>query len=152
MVIISPQDRIIKTYRKKLTASLPCSGARKEEMISSIELNIRTYFDEHPDASEKEIYKHFGTPDEITNEYLHSLEGTNLQKKFKKKRTIFCIVFAIALVIAVLVGSIAIVSFEHAMRKFPKESYVVSEGITKDEFIDTSSSIIAINSNVQDSE
>lgn len=127
MVIISMYDRIIKNYRKKLTVSLPCSRTEKESIISSIEVNIRTYLDENPNASEKEIYDHFGTPDEIINDYLSSTRGSELQKKFKKKKTIFCIVFAGVLAVCLIVAAIVTVAFNHAMQRFPKERYVVSE-------------------------
>ncbi len=126
-MINSTRERILKSYRKKLSAALPCSNAEKERIISDVEQRIRDYFENHPAATDSEISKQFGTPEEIADKYFQSLQGNELKKRFTTKRIIYAAVFVVAFALAIVVGVFYLMPQSESVGKAYPASGTVAE-------------------------
>lgn len=92
----------LKRYYRKVTRIIPKKYPHRKEILSSIQQDISSYLEEHPDISYEDILKHFGTPEEMASSFVESLtpnEVISTAHKTQKWHTIIIIIVIIALLI-----------------------------------------------------
>ena len=131
----SPMSRTninaIKQYCKSVKKELSCPRKIKSDLIARIMPDLEAYADENPNASFDDICDHFGTPKEVAESYLSSLDEDELKKRLKNAKKIWIAVIAVCTV--VLLVFIAIYIYMILLNKHIEPVYydeVISYGET----------------------
>lgn len=82
----------LKRYYRKVTRIIPKKYPHRKEILSSIQQDISSYLEEHPDISYEDILKHFGTPEEMASSFVESLTPDDILTTSKKNRKLFIII------------------------------------------------------------
>lgn len=114
----------IKMYLREVKKHLMCPWKMRKQILRSVESSIYDYTNEKNVQNVKDIYTHFGTPEEIAGTYL---PATDI-KKFKKTVIIQRIILAAAIVLFALLAAYLIVllyaSYDASLSYF-KEDIIV---------------------------
>ena len=92
-----------KLFCKNTKSKLSCPRKIKKDLISRIESSVYDYIESQPDASYDDITAQFGSPRELADSYISSLDSDEISKAIKKAKTIktavivTCIIALIAL-------------------------------------------------------
>ena len=92
-----------KLFFKNAKNKLNCPRKIKKDLILRIESSVYDYIDGNPDASYDDIEAQFGSPRELADSYISSLDSEEISKAIKKAKTIktavivTCIIALIAL-------------------------------------------------------
>ena len=92
----------IKQYCKSVRKELSCPRKIKNDLIARILPDLEAYADENPNASFDDICAHFGTPKEVAESYLASLDEDELKKRINKAKRIWITVISVCTVILLL--------------------------------------------------
>lgn len=79
----------IQEYLKKIRYLLPIWKKKERNFLSDLSERIQDYSDENPTATIEDIEKHFGSPLEISQQYIFSLNTDELIKR--RLRQVFCV-------------------------------------------------------------
>lgn len=125
-------EKDIEKYMRAVESYLVCSGEQKEKVLSEIRNSIYVYAEENGIADIKEVYEHFGTPEEIASQHLSAVDPKRIKKVLSIKR-----VFAIALtalVVSFIVFLVAMFMDAHKDNNGTiEETMIVLEEYTLDE-------------------
>ena len=88
-------NKDIEKYLSQVKAYLPCKKSDKAVILTDIRLAIYEFAENSDIQSIDDIYKRFGTPEEIAKAYLSDAEPNNIKKAINIRK-----VFVIAVVIA----------------------------------------------------
>ena len=92
-----------KLFFKNAKSNLNCPRKIKKDLILRIESSVYDYIESQPDASYDDITAQFGSPRELADSYINSLDSEEISKAIKKAKTIktavivTCIIALIAL-------------------------------------------------------
>ena len=92
-----------KLFYKNTKNKLSCPRKIKKDLILRIESSVYDYIEGNPDASYDEIEAHFGSPRELANSYISSLDSEEICKAIKKAKTI-----KIAVIVTCIIALIAL--------------------------------------------
>ena len=92
-----------KLFCKNTKSNLNCPRKIKKDLILRIESSVYDYIDGNPDASYNEIEAHFGSPRELADSYISSLDSDEISKAIKKAKTI-----KIAVIVTCIIALIAL--------------------------------------------
>ena len=92
-----------KLFCKNTKSNINCPRKIKKDLILRIESSVYDYIDGNPDASYNEIEAHFGSPRELANSYISSLDSEEICKAIKKAKTI-----KIAVIVTCIIALIAL--------------------------------------------
>ena len=88
-------NKDIEKYLSQVKAYLPCKKSDKAVILADIRQAIYEFAENSDIQSIDDIYKRFGTPEEIAKAYLSDAEPNNIKKAINIRK-----VFVIAVVIA----------------------------------------------------
>ena len=88
-------NKDIEKYLSQVKAYLPCKKSDKAVILEDIRQAISEFAENSAIQSIDDIYKRFGTPEEIAKAYLSDAEPNNIKKAINIRK-----VFVIAVVIA----------------------------------------------------
>lgn len=126
-----------RTYLKKIAAALTCPNNTKKALLRIVQNDIEAFLLEHPDATEQELIRQFGTPDELAESYLDSLDSSEVCMQMEKtgsikKVLISCICAIIGILLLLVIGIKGYLFFHYANAEYihvkqytPGEEYVV---------------------------
>ena len=92
-----------KLFCENAKNKLSCPRKIKKDLILRIESSVYDYIESQPDASYDDITAQFGSPRELADSYISSLDSDEISKAIKKAKTIktavivTCIIALIAL-------------------------------------------------------
>ena len=92
-----------KLFCKNTKNKLSCPRKIKKDLILRIESSVYDYIEGNPDASYDDITAHFGSPRELANSYISSLDSEEICKAIKKAKTI-----KIAVIVTCIIALIAL--------------------------------------------
>ena len=97
-------EKDIEKYIDEVEGYLVCLEKSKQKVIDEIRNSIYVYAEENGIADIKEVYDHFGTPEEIASQHLSAVDPKKIKKALSIKR-----VFAVAMAIIVLMVAVMII-------------------------------------------
>ena len=92
-----------KLFCKKSKRKLKCPHKIKRDLVMRIESSVYDYIENKPEVSYNEIEAHFGSPRELANSYISSLDSEEICKAIKKAKTI-----KIAVIVTCIIALIAL--------------------------------------------
>lgn len=97
----------LKTYKNEIKSKLICDSKVSKKFFEDLQNNIDNYIVENNAKSIEEIYKHFGTADDIAKAFFETTDIDTVKRKISIKKLIAVLVIAIV----VIWGIVAIVDF-----------------------------------------
>ena len=92
-----------KLFFKNAKSNLNCPRKIKKDLILRIESSVYDYIESQPDASYDDITAQFGSPRELADSYISSLDSDEISKAIKKAKTI-----KIAVIVTCIIALIAL--------------------------------------------
>ncbi len=89
----------IEKYLSQVKAYLPCRKADKTAIIKDIRQAILEFTENSGAETIDDIYKRFGTPEEIAKAYLSDTEPQNIKKAINVRKVIIAAVVAFLLIL-----------------------------------------------------
>ena len=77
-----------KLFCKNTKSNINCPRKIKKDLILRIESSVYDYIESQPDASYDDITAQFGSPRELADSYISSLDSDEISKAIKKAKTI----------------------------------------------------------------
>ena len=92
-----------KLFCKNTKSNLNCPRKIKKDLILRIESSVYDYIEGNPNASYDDIEAQFGSPRELADSYISSLDSEEICKAIKKAKTI-----KIAVIVTCIIALIAL--------------------------------------------
>ena len=92
-------NKDIEKYLSQVKAYLPCRKADKTAILEDIRQAIFEFTENSGAETIDDIYKRFGTPEEIAKSYLSDTEPQNIKKAINVRKVIIAAVVAFLLIL-----------------------------------------------------
>ena len=120
----------IKEYLHQIKILLPFYKLPEKELLRELSDSIETYLGTHPDASTEDIEDHFGTPLEIVQGYVESLDIETLISNISVRKMLRRI--TIILLLVAIVGLSIFGGFYYKGYQYYKNTVVTENETTVD--------------------
>lgn len=100
----------LKTYKNQIKSKLICDSKVSKTFVKDLQNSIDNYIADNEVSSIDEIYKHFGTADDIANAFFETVDITTVKRKISIKKLIAVLMAAVIAIVAVGV-TVATISF-----------------------------------------
>ena len=94
------KEALCRRYCRQVKHHLPCSGTVRKPILNQLRESVFSYLEEHSSADLKELYTHFGTPEDFASNVLENLDGKQLQGQmhhYRRCRVMGSVVLGLAL-------------------------------------------------------
>ena len=125
-------EKDIKKYIDEVEEYLVCIGKDKKNIIDEIRKSIYVYAEENGISDIKEVYDHFGTPEEIASQHLSTVDPKMIKKALSIKRAVIA---ALAIIVSMVAAMIIIelIDCHKETHGTFEETMIVLEAYTLDE-------------------
>ena len=89
----------VKQYIRSIRRELPCSGKKKRQFISQIRCSIMDFLQENPEADLEAVQAHFGTKQEIVEDFVRNEDASDLLRKMSIKKKVLAIIAGVMIII-----------------------------------------------------
>lgn len=97
-------ERDIEKYISDVNSHLLCSSKKKKEIIEDIRGAVLDFAENSGAENIEDVYKHFGTPEELAKAHLAELDPKQIKKKVNIRRIILLgVIAALAMIAFVLI-------------------------------------------------
>lgn len=97
--------KMLKLYYRQIRNNLYCSKKRKKRLLDELKTNIEESLEEKPNLTYEELLEIYGTPKEIADSYIESLDPEEYAediRRIKRKKWMFGIVFFSVIAFAIV--------------------------------------------------
>lgn len=77
-------NKVAERYLRAVRKALHCPGRQGKQLLRQLSEDIEEYCEEHPDATEEELCRRFGTPEDVAADFVEDLGGSiavNIQRR-----------------------------------------------------------------------
>ncbi len=99
-------NNVCKEYMAEIKALFPVQGKDEKELIKKMTLDVEAYCEESGGATKEQLYKSYGTPQDVVYNYYSSIETEIIVKRIKVTKYIRALVVAL-----IILGSIITMVF-----------------------------------------
>lgn len=125
-------EKDIEKYIDEVEDYLVCLKKSKQKVIDEIRNSIYVYAEENGIADIKEVYDHFGTPEEIASQHLSAVDPKKIKKALSVKKAIITALAIIVSMVAVMI-IIELIDCHKETHGTFEETLIVLEEYTLDE-------------------
>ena len=96
-------NKVAERYLRAVRKALHCPGRQGKQLLRQLSEDIEEYCEEHPDATEEELCRRFGTPEDVAAAFAENLGGSiavNVQRRRNR------IVTAVIVVLVLVAGAV----------------------------------------------
>ena len=96
---------MLKLYYRQIRNNLYCSKKRKKRLLDELKTNVEESLEENPNLTYGELLEIYGTPKEIADSYIESLDPEEYAediRRIKRKKWMFGIVFFSVIAFAIV--------------------------------------------------
>ena len=94
--------KVIRRYLKELTSELTCSRSMKCAFAGQMKNELLQFAKEHEDISVEDLYREFGTPEEVSGGFYDRKDYEKLLKKTKRIATIWKIIGIVLFILFII--------------------------------------------------
>ena len=97
--------KMLKLYYRQIRNNLYCSKKRKKRLLDELKTNVEESLEENPNLTYGELLEIYGTPKEIADSYIESLDPEEYAediRRIKRKKWMFGIVFFSVIAFAIV--------------------------------------------------
>lgn len=120
-------EKEIEKYISDVSSKLLCSKEKKKELIEDIRGAVFDFAEESGTNNIADIYKHFGTPEELAKVHMSELDPEQIKKKVNIRRVVIVAV-VVALVLFVLALIVALIDSHIDTENY--STAIIEEGTT----------------------
>ena len=98
-------NKVAERYLRAVRKALHCPGRQGKRLLRQLSEDIEEYCEEHPDATEEELCRRFGTPEDVAAAFVEDLGGSiavNVQRRRNR------IVTAVIVVLVLVAGAVTV--------------------------------------------
>lgn len=98
-------NKVAERYLRAVRKALHCPGRQGKRLLRQLSEDIEEYCEEHPDATEEELCRRFGTPEDVAAAFAEDLGGSiavNVQRRRNR------IVTAVIVVLVLVAGAVTV--------------------------------------------
>lgn len=98
-------NKVAERYLRAVRKALHCPGRQGKRLLRQLSEDIEEYCEEHPDATEEELCRRFGTPEDVAADFVEDLGGSiavNIQRRRNR------IVTAVIVVLVLVAGAVTV--------------------------------------------
>lgn len=98
-------NKVAERYLRAVRKALHCPGQQGKRLLRQLSEDIEEYCEEHPDATEEELCRRFGTPEDVAADFVEDLGGSiavNIQRRRNR------IVTAVIVVLVLVAGAVTV--------------------------------------------
>ena len=95
--------RWLRDYCADVSALLPCGRREKNALLRELRQNVEDYLADAPDAPPETLLSVFGTPEQIAESMLQTVQPAALRKKLTLKKAVLLALLAAVLIYAAFV-------------------------------------------------
>ena len=98
-------NKVAERYLRAVRKALHCPGRQGKRLLRQLSEDIEEYCEEHPDATEEELCRRFGTPEDVAADFVEDLGGSiavNVQRRRNR------IVTAVIVVLVLVAGAVTV--------------------------------------------
>ena len=98
-------NKVAERYLRAVRKALHCPGRQGKRLLRQLSEDIEEYCEEHPDATEEELCRRFGTPENVAVDFVEDLGGSiavNIQRRRNR------IVTAVIVVLVLVAGAVTV--------------------------------------------
>ena len=98
-------NKVAERYLRAVRKALHCPGRQGKQLLRQLSEDIEEYCEEHPDATEEELCRRFGTPEDVAADFVEDLGGSiavNIQRRRNR------IVTAVIVVLVLVAGAVTV--------------------------------------------
>ena len=98
-------NKVAERYLRAVRKALHCPGRQGKRLLCQLSEDIEEYCEEHPDATEEELCRRFGTPEDVAADFVEDLGGSiavNIQRRRNR------IVTAVIVVLVLVAGAVTV--------------------------------------------
>ena len=114
-----PMYKICKEYVSQVKAILPVWGKGERKFVKKLHENLSDYCEDNNISVIDELYKGFGTPQEIVFEYISLMKPQEISKRINTARYIKTLV--VSLISIALIATLLLGVYAYAEQKFANE-------------------------------
>ncbi len=100
----------INRYYGKIKKALPCYNKAIKKMLDDLKFSIEAYLDEKPNAEFRDVEKHFGTAEQISNDFSTVISESQI-KAYKKTKYIGIALLSVLSAILAFIGALTIIIY-----------------------------------------
>ena len=96
-------NKVAERYLRAVRKALHCPGRQGKQLLRQLSEDIEEYCEEHPDATEEELCRRFGTPEDVAADFAEDLGGSiavNVQRR--RNRIVTAVIVVLVLVAGVV--------------------------------------------------
>ena len=96
-------NKVAERYLRAVRKALHCPGRQGKRLLRQLSEDIEEYCEEHPDATEEELCRRFGTPEDVAAAFVEDLGGSiavNVQRR--RNRIVTAVIVVLVLVAGVV--------------------------------------------------
>ena len=97
--------KVVDQYLGAVKKNLHCSAKKKREFLSDLEQGLHDFSQETPNLTMEALIEAFGTPEAQANEFMNTLDSTDIKKAFTWKKILL---IAVIVIVAVYIIGITI--------------------------------------------
>lgn len=121
-------NKICKQYISEIKAFFPIMGKDEKKYIAKLKNNIESYCDEAGIATKEELYKNYGFPNNVVNDYYSSLDTDYIVKKIKLSKYIKALV-SVILILLIVVTSVFCAFWYQNHQMYLREEAIIAESV-----------------------
>lgn len=126
-------EKETEKYISDVSSRLLCSKKKKKEIIEDIRGAVLDFTEANGTEDIKEVYEHFGTPEELAKAHLSELDPVQIKKKVNIRRVVI-VALVVALIIFTVSFATAVINSYKSVNGFYSVSPV--EEITSENLIE----------------
>lgn len=121
-------NKICKQYISEIKAFFPMIGKDERKYINKFKTNIENYCDDFGIITKEELYKAYGVPNSIVNDYYSSLDTDYIVKKIKVSKYIKLLI-SVLLILLIILASVFCTFWYQNHQMYLREETVITESV-----------------------
>lgn len=106
-------EKETEKYISDVSSRLLCSKKKKKEIIEDIRGAVLDFTEANGTEDIKEVYEHFGTPEELAKAHLSELDPAQIKKKVNIRRVVI-VAIAVALLLYIAIITLAFIDSKNS--------------------------------------
>ena len=106
-------EKETEKYISDVSSRLLCSKKKKKEIIADIRGAVLDFTEGNGTKDIKEVYEHFGTPEELAKAHLSELDPAQIKKKVNIRRVVI-VAIAVALLLYIAIITLAFIDSKNS--------------------------------------
>ena len=115
-------EKETEKYISDVSSRLLCSKKKKKEIIEDIRGAVLDFTEANGTEDIKEVYEHFGTPEELAKAHLSELDPEQIKKKVNIRKVI---IVAVIIILLLCLAGVAVIVIENRKEIGHLETHII---------------------------